>query len=131
MVWHQYVWEATTGNEVESDDDTSFPQDKRGVTFEDWQLEYSDVLDMMWNTLRTLMYDAHLVHSEHRCDFDVFCYTEHDPMTSVQFEYEDELVHIWRHLRRIVDDNGLHQECMRGATFYNFVSFCKHVIRVR
>lgn len=137
MVWHQYVWEATTGNEyIVSDEENE--QDTDPLSFEDWELHYSDVLHMMWNTTCTLLYDAHIIHSGKLCDFVMFCYTEHDPKTSrVCFEYEeqtkwfeDRLMHVWKNIRRIVDNNGLHEELLRGATFYNFVGFCRDSICV-
>lgn len=131
MVWHQYVWEATTGNEATLSDDEN-TQDTDPLSFEDWELQYSDVLGMMWNTTRTLLHDAYLFHRGELCDFVAFCYMEHDPLnTRVCFEYEKELAHVWKNIRRIVDTNGLHEEVLRGATFYNFVYFCKHTLRVR
>jgi len=138
MVWHQYVWEATTGNEVVASDDEN-DQDTDPLSFEDWELQYSDVLHMMWNTTRTLLHDAHIIHSGKLCDFVMFCYTEHDSNTSRKcFEYEeqtiwfeDRLFHVWKNIRRIVNANGLHEELLRGATFYTFVGFCRDILCVR
>ena len=138
MVWHQYVWEATTGNEANLSDDEN-DQDTHPISFEDWELYHSDALHMMWNTMRTLLYDAYITHNGKLCDFVAFCYTEHDPIdTRVCFEYEGQtiwferrLLHVWKNIRRIVDANGLHEELMRGATFGNFVAFCKHTLQVR
>lgn len=130
MVWHQYVWEATTGNEAHLSDDED--QDTTPLSFEDWELYNSDALRMMWNTARTLLDDAYLTHSGELCDFVVFCYTEHDPMAlRVPCEHEAHLLHVWKNIRRIVNANGLHEEMMRGATSNNFIHFCKHVICVR
>lgn len=137
MVWHQYVWESTVGTEAYMSDDDD--QETTPLSFEDWELQYDDVLRMMWNTMRTLFYDAHITSYGTLNDFSRFCYTEHDPVdTRVCFEYEGQtiwferrLLHVWQNIRRIVNDNGLHEELMRGATFGNFVSFCKDILRVR
>lgn len=135
MVWHQYVWEATTGNEADMSDDEN-DQETAPLSFEDWELKYSDVLHMMWNTARTLMYDAHITHSGELCDFVHFCYTDHVPLETREYEeqtmwFESQLFHVWKNIRRIVNDNGLHEEVLRGATFYTFVRFCKDILCVR
>lgn len=129
MVWHQYVWEATTGNEANLSDDEN-DQDTHPISFEDWELYHSDALHMMWNTMRTLLHDAYITHSGKLCDFVAFCYAEHDPIDT-RVDGEEQLLHVWKNIRRIVDANGLHEELMRGATFGNFVAFCKHTLLVR
>lgn len=138
MVWHQYVWEATTGNEADLSDN-ELDQDTQPETFEDWELRYSDVIHMLWNTMRTLMHDAHIIYSGDINDFSRFCYTDHDPRNDrVYFEYQEQtvwfeqrLMHVWKNIRRIVDANGLHEELLRGATFWNFVEFCRDILCVR
>jgi len=138
MVWHQYVWEATTGNEADLSDN-ELDQDTQPETFEDWELRYSDVIHMLWNTMRTLMHDAHIIYSGDINDFSRFCYTDHDPRNDrVCFEYQEQtvwfeqrLMHVWKNIRRIVDANGLHEELLRGATFWNFVEFCRDILCVR
>ena len=130
MVWSQYIYEASTGfeNEVSDDDEIN---DNTPLNIEDWEVEYSDELRYMWNTIRTLLYDAGLEHTGEFCDFVEFCYIEHDPyMERREGEYANELFYIWRNLRRIVDDNNLHEEMMRGATFYHFLEFTKNYMRV-
>ena len=130
MVWSQYVFEATTGFDTYASDDDDF-NDNTPLSIEDWEVEYSDELRMMWNTIRTLMYDAQIEHSGEFCDFVEFCYLEHDPYHEREAcEFEDELHHIWRNVRRIVNNNGLHEEMMRGATFYHFVEFAKNYMRI-
>lgn len=126
MVWHQYVWEATVGTEAYVSDDDD--QEITPLSFEDWELQYDDVLRMMWNTMRTLFHDAYITYHGHMNDFSRFCYMEHDPIDT---RVDDQLLHVWRNIRRIVNDNGLHEELMRGARFGNFVCFCKDVMRVR
>lgn len=134
MVWHQYVYEATTGNDVEVDSDGEFIEDEYEQTIEDWEVQYSDELHMMWNKIDTLLYDAHITHSGQFCDFVEFCYKEHDPLQErVTWEdeeqyawYEERVAYIWKHVRRTVTDNGLHEEMMRGAAFNDFLDFVKN-----
>ena len=130
MVWSQYVFEATTGFDTYASDDDEF-NDNTPLSIEDWEVEYSDELHMMWNTIRTLMYDAHIEHSGEFCDFVEFCYTEHDPYHErVSSEYEEKLHYIWTCIRRIIVRNGLHEEMLRGATLYHFVDFAKNYMRI-
>ena len=132
MVWHQYVWEATVGTEAHLSDDEN-DQDTSPLSFEDWELQYTDVLRMMWNTTRTLLYDAHITYSGDINDFSRFCYTEHDPQDKmVCSEYQEtRMMHVWKNIRRIVDDNGLHEEFLRGATFWNFMEFSRDTLCIR
>ena len=137
MVWSQYVYEATTGFDADASDDDEL-NDNTPLNIEDWEVEYSDELKMMWNTIRTLLYDAGLEHRGQFVDFVEFCYDEHDSYHErVVWEYdeqtrwyEEKLAHIWRNLRRIINDNGLHEEMMRGATFYHFVDYAKNYLSV-
>ena len=130
MVWSQYVFEATTGFDSYASDDDDF-NDNTPLSIEDWEVEYSDELRMMWNTIRTLMYDAQIEHSGEFCDFVEFCFTEHDPYHErVSSEHEEQLHYIWKRIRRIIDDNGLHEEMMRGATFYHFADFVKNYMHL-
>ncbi len=134
MVWCQYVYEATTGNDVEVDSDGEFIEDEYEQTIEDWEVQYSDELHMMWNKIDTFLYDAHITHSGQFCDFVEFCYKEHDPLQErVTWEdeeqhvwYEERVAYIWKHVRRTVNDNGLHEEMMRGAAFNDFLDFVKN-----
>jgi hypothetical protein len=133
MVWSQYVYEATTGFDNYASDDDDFIDDTP-LNIEDWEVEYSDELQYMWNTIRALMYDAHIQHTGDFNDFVEFCFREHDSdHDRVTWEYqeqtrwfEDRLGHIWRHIRRIVNDNGLHEVILRGATFHHFAYFAKN-----
>ena len=130
MVWSQYVFEATTGFDSYVSDDDDF-NDNTPLSIEDWEVEYSDELRMMWNTIRTLMYDAHIEHSGEFCDFVEFCYTEHDSYHErVSSDYEEQLHYIWTCIRRIIVRNGLHEEMLRGATLYHFVDFAKNYMRI-
>ena len=125
MVWSQYVYEATTGFDADASDDDEL-NDNTPLNIEDWEVEYSDELKMMWNTIRTLMYDARVEQLGEFCDFVEFCYKEHETYHERVYSENEELLHdIWKKLRRIINDNGLHEEMMRGATFYHFVDFSK------
>jgi hypothetical protein len=44
--------------------------------------------------------------------------------------YEERLAHVWRSVRRVVNDNGLHEHMMRGASFNTFLDFCKNIMSV-
>jgi hypothetical protein len=130
MVWSQYVYEANTGFDADASDDDEF-NDNTPLNIEDWEVEYSDELRYMWGTINTLLYDAYINHSGKFCDFVEFCFTEHDPYQErVSSEHEEQLHYIWKRIRRIIDDNGLHEEMMRGATFYHFVDFVKNYMHL-
>jgi len=130
MVWSQYVYEANTGLDTYASDDDEVV-DNTPLNIEDWEVEYSDELRMMWNVIRTILYDAYIEHTLKFCDFVEFCYTEHDPYEEAEpFEHQDVLYDIWKNLRRIIRDNGLHEEMMRGATFYHFMNYAKNYMRV-
>jgi hypothetical protein len=130
MVWSQYVYEASTGFDADASDDDDF-NDNTPLNIEDWEVEYSDELRYMWSTINTLMYDAYITHSGKFCDFVEFCFEEHDPYHErVSCEHEDQLHYIWTRIRRIINDNGLHGEMMRGATFYHFVYFVKNYMHI-
>ena len=126
MVWSQYVYEANAGFDADASDDDDF-NDNTPLNIEDWEVEYSDELTMMWNTIRTLIDDAGVEQSGQFVDFVEFCYTEHDSyIERIPSGHEELLYYIWRHLRRIVNQNGLHEEMMRGASFYHFVHFVEN-----
>ena len=127
MVWNQYVYAATSGNDVDIDSDNEIYDDDIELTVEDWEIEYSGELTMMWDTIRTLMYDAHIEHSGRFCDFVEFCYVEHYTYTDeVVWEHDEYLEHVWKNIRRIVNNNGLHEVMMRGATFNHFIDYVKN-----
>ena len=138
MVWSQYVYEATTGFDHDgSGEDDELNERDAPLNIENWEVEYSDELSTMWNTMRTLFYDARIEHSGRFCDFVEFCFTEHDEIPPVSWEYqeqhmwyEERLAHVWRSVRRVVNDNGLHEHMMRGASFNNFLDFCKNIMSV-
>jgi len=129
MVWSQYVYEASTGFDPEVSDDDGFDDEHTPLNIEDWEVEYSDELRHMWNTTRTLLYDAGLQHSGEFVDFVEFCYIEHEEC--VESEDDAQVLHdIWRNIRRIVNSSGLHEHMMRGATVHHFIEFAKNYMRV-
>jgi hypothetical protein len=127
MVWSQYVYEATTGFEPTQGSDDEEINDEVPLNIEDWEVQYSDELWYVWGVLNTLLNDAYIEHNGKFCDFVEFCYMEHDPYQErISCEYEQNLSYIWKSLRRIVNENGLNEEMMRGATFYHFVDYAKN-----
>jgi hypothetical protein len=138
MVWNQYVYEATTGNDVDFDSDGEFVDEEPGQTIDEWEDVYSEELTFMWGVLNTLLYDAHIEHHGNFADFVEFCYDEHDKdlePTSWEcqedvFWYEERFSHIWRTLRRIIHNNRLYGEMMRGATFDDFTDYMKKYMSV-
>ena len=138
MVWSQYVYEANNGFDPDVSDDDEFNDDNIPLNIEDWEVEYSDELGHMWNNIRTLLYDAQIEHTGRFCDFVEFCYVEHDTdlrRTTWEYQeqtmwYEDRLAHIWRNVRRSINDNDLHEEMLRGATFNDFTNFAKNYMCV-
>ena len=133
MVWSQYVYEATTGFDADASDDDEL-NDNTPLNIEDWEVEYSDELHVMWNKINTLLYDAGITHEGKFCDFVEFCFMEHEStQEKVKWEYEEQtmwyeerLAYIWRHVRRTINDNGLHEEMMRGATLNDFLNYAKN-----
>ena len=130
MVWSQYVYEATSGYDPEVSDDEEI-NENTPLNIEDWEVEYSAELHMMWNTMNTLLYDAHIEHSGQFVDFVEFCFKEHDSLQERStWEYESRFTYIWRHIRRIVNDNDLHEEMMRGAGLNDFLNFAENYMGI-
>ena len=127
MVWSQYVYEATVDLDSYASGDEDDGHDITPLNIEDWEVEYSEELRFMWNMINTLLYDARIRHSGKFCDFVEFCFDEHDSYHErVSSVYDVQLHHIWKNLRRVINDNGLHEEMMRGATFYHFAEFANN-----
>lgn len=134
MVWSQYVYEATADTEAFNASDDDEYNDDTPLNIEDWEVQYSDELRYMWNMINTLMYDAQINHSGKFCDFVEFCFNRHMPHPErITWEYEEQtkwyeerLSHIWRNLRRTINENHLHEEMMHGVTFNNFVQYAKN-----
>ena len=137
MVWSQYVYEANNGFDHDISDDDEY-NDDTPLNIEDWEVQYSDEIRYIWNMINTLLYDSQLTHTGKFCDFVEFCFREHIPQierTTWDYEeqtmwYEERLSHIWKNLRRAINENGLHEEMMRGATFNNFTHFVKNYMHI-
>jgi len=138
MVWNQYVYEATTGNDAEVDSDGEFIDEEPVQTIDEWEDIYSEELVFMWSTINTLLYDAGIEHYGNFTDFVEFCYDEHDTeLARTTWEcqedtlwYEERLTHIWGTLRRIIHNNRLYGEMMRGVTFTDFTDYMKNYMSV-
>lgn len=127
MVWSQYVYEANVGLDTYASDDDDC-NDDTPLTIDDWEVKYSDELWMIWNTVRTILHDMYLDNTlltECRfTDFVAFCYAVHDSCQEhPEIQYEDEILHVWKSIRRVIHVNGLHEEMMRGANYHQFVTF--------
>jgi len=62
MVWNQYVYEATHGNDAEYSDYEDEVNIDEPLHINDWELEYQDELRYMWGILQQYLYDAALSH---------------------------------------------------------------------
>ena len=133
MVWDQYVYEAHADLDAYLSEDDEI-HDDLNTNVEDWEIEYSDELNMMWNMINTLMYDAQIEHTGLFCDFVEFCFIEHNPYQERDMIddpwYEERLAHIWKNIRRVVNHNGLHEDMMRGANFYHFMHYVKNYMGI-
>lgn len=123
MVWNQYVWEATTGNEVDwSDDEDGGRQET--LLVDDWLDYNADELGYMWGIVCAHVYDtmrnpwpAMTREALGRFCFDQYTY---DPRSFEAAhwidQHEDLLSDLWRKLRPHV---------MRSKVAYEeFAQFC-------
>ena len=127
MVSSQYVYEAAYGCDVIPSDEEILDDDVY-LGVEDWQTKYSDELWHLWGSVQQLLRDAYLEHTlMNTCDFSdfaEFCYMEHtDDCDYVWIPYESQLSYIWRYIQETLDDMGLYNEIMPGATFDHWVRF--------
>jgi hypothetical protein len=130
MVWSQYVYEASANTDVIPSDEEDIEDDLH-LSIEDWHIKYSDELWALWDIIQQLLKDAYLEHTLlTACDFSdfaEFCYTEHDDDCDyVWIPYEFHLSYIWRRVQECVDDLGMYNEFMSGATFDHWVRFVAH-----
>ena len=127
MVWSQYVYEATANTDVVPSDDEDIEDDVH-LSIEDWQIKYSDELWKLWALVEQLIRDAFLEHELMTActfsDFAEFCAMEHtDDCDFVWIPYESNLSYIWRHIQDFLDDTGLYNDFMPGATYDHWVRF--------
>ena len=127
MVWSQYVYEANANTDALPSDDEEYDEDVH-LTIEDWQIKYSDELWELWGIVEQLIHDAFLEGElMTECtfsEFAEFCSTEHtDDCHFVWIPYESNLSYIWRHIQDFLEDTGLYNEFMPGATYDHWVRF--------
>jgi|TARA_B110000285_G_scaffold122975_1_gene139039 hypothetical protein len=133
MVWEQYVYEAHADLDAYLSEDDEI-HDDLNTNIDDWEIEYSDELNMMWNMINTLMYDAQIEHTGLFCDFVEFCFVEHNLYQECDTIgdpwYQERLAHIWKNIRRVVNQNSLHEDMMRGANFYHFMHYVNNYMGI-
>ena len=127
MVWSQYVYEANANTDALPSDEEEYDEDVH-LTIEDWQIKYSDELWELWGIVEQLIHDAFLEGElMTECtfsEFAEFCSTEHtDDCHFVWIPYESNLSYIWRHIQDFLEDTGLYNEFMPGATYDHWVRF--------
>jgi len=69
MVWNQYIYEANVGYETENNSEDEIDETLDEYSGEDWEDDFPDDIRFMWNSICTLLYDAHIEHSGNLCDF--------------------------------------------------------------
>jgi hypothetical protein len=78
MVWSQYVYEATNGNDAEHSDYDEEIHIDEPLHINDWELYYQDDLRYMWGILQQYLYDSatsHLIlNFADYNDFVEFCF---------------------------------------------------------
>ena len=126
MVWHQYVWEATTGNEVDGSDEEHDSLYQEPLHIDDWIDFNSDELEYLWAILQEYMDDAgSCPFPKMRFeDFARFC---HDPPMFIEGVFHsaywidthsDELGYMWKLLRRTKS------QFIHRTTYESFTQFC-------
>lgn len=121
------MYEANANTDAFPSDEDEYDEDVH-LTIEDWQIKYSDELWELWGIVEQLIHDAFLEGElMTECtfsEFAEFCSTEHtDDCHFVWIPYESNLSYIWRHIREFLEDTGLYNEFMPGATYDHWVRF--------
>lgn len=62
MVWSQYVYEATHGNDAENSDYDEEIHIDEPLHINDWELQHQDDLRYMWGILQQYLYDSAMSH---------------------------------------------------------------------
>ena len=62
MVWNQYVYEATHGNEAYNSDNDQEVNIDEPLHINDWEAEHHEHLHYMWGILQQYLYDAAFSH---------------------------------------------------------------------
>lgn len=126
MVWHQYVWEAATGNEAEMSDDEYESQLQQPVHIDDWIDFNSEELNYLWAVIQEYSYDAcsNLLEHVRSEDLARFChdpplYFEGDLDTDYWIDkHSEELRYIWKLLR------NTRSRLLYSVTYHDFAFFC-------
>ena len=126
MVSTDFVDDVSYDSDGVLSDDENY--DNFPLSIEDWQIKYSDELWYMWDMIQELLKDAFLEHTiMTNCtfsDFAEFCYVEHhDECDFVWIPYESTLSYIWGYIQDYLEDLGLYNEMMPGATYDHWVKF--------
>ena len=130
MVYREYFDDIAHRSDVDSSEDEDY-NDTVHLNSEDWQTKYSDELWTLWDMIQQLVRDAFLEDTLlTECDFSdfaEFCYEEHtDDCDFIWFPYESTISYIWRHIQDFLEDAGLYNEFMPGATYDHWVRFVAH-----
>jgi hypothetical protein len=126
MVWYQYVWEATTGNEADWSDDENEKIHQEPLHIDDWIDFNSEQLEYLWAIIQEYLDDAvsHVFPTMRFEDFARFC---HEPPMCVDgvFDTEfwidrhsEELTYIWKLLKRTKSF------LLYRTTYEEFTQFC-------
>jgi hypothetical protein len=130
MVWNQYVWEASTGNEADMSDGENDGNHQDTLHIDDWIDFNSEELDYLWAILHEYLYEKGgrpiCFHSTNYEDFARFCYEPpFREFDTPVFELEHwidthnvELLYMWKLLKR-TNSHLLHR-----TTYEDFTSFC-------
>jgi len=126
MVWNQYVWEATTGNEVDWSDDENVQNNNEPLHIDDWIDFNSGELEYLWVIIQETVYDSgsRLFEKMMYEDFARFCFDPPEYQGGV-FDvaywidtHEDELAYIWKQLK------CTKSKLIYQTTFETFAHFC-------
>jgi hypothetical protein len=78
MVWSQYVYEATHGNEADNSDNEYEVNIDEPLHINDWEMKHQDDLRYMWGILQQYLDDAVMSHFMLKFakydDFVEFCF---------------------------------------------------------
>ena len=129
MVWHQYVWEATTGNEADMSDDEYESQLQQPVHIDDWIDFNSEELNYLWAVIQEYSYDAcsNLLRHMRSEDLARFCrdppmYFRGDFNTDYWIDtHSEELRYIWKLLRN-TKSRLLYQTAYEDFTYFCYMS---------
>lgn len=129
MVWSQYVYEASTGLDVETtyssggEEEVVGGDQDVGLNICDWELEYSEELWDIWYLLKQLIRDAFLEHillTNDYCtynDFVEFCYYgAYDDDYAGPVPFSENLRYIWM----VIWNEMKYLDFAPGANFSHF-----------